>query len=256
MSFFFSLKATGDYTFDPGSYNVYEDTAAIIISASLSDSEQRAVMSGEMSGDRVIEQKSSGFMCVFDKETKHITLWNDPFGSQEIVYRATKEGWMVAQDVRSFDSEELRLDKNALYEFFLFNHLSPPLTMYEGVLALPLASKLVISKNNDGLFCPEVSEYLDFQTFFSSKFESYEKAVEAVRASLERVISDVISQRCRSSNPFALAFSKAMGEISTPIRRFGACPCFSSSKSKPSPHPRSNTLLSWGIRCNAALCRY
>lgn len=86
-------------------------------------------------------QKVEGMFAfaLWDRQLKRLTLARDRFGEKPLYYGISQDYWLFASElkaIKAFPNFEARIDRNALEQFFTFNYIPAPLSIYQGIKKL------------------------------------------------------------------------------------------------------------------------
>ncbi|MCA9397351.1 hypothetical protein H6778_02980 [Candidatus Nomurabacteria bacterium] len=129
-----------------------------------------------------------------NEEKGRFAIYNDHFGSKEIFYKKDKDRncVFVTDSVFTLPKEMLNISTQNLYEFFVFQNVLPPDTVYDGISCLPGGSYLSICEDKI-----EIVEYWDMDSLLNGKLESYPELIklgdEALKESLTKNCGDSVA---------------------------------------------------------------
>jgi asparagine synthase (glutamine-hydrolysing) len=101
----------------------------------------------EDEGDRLVDRLRGMFaFALWDEPRRRMLLARDPYGIKPLYYRDDNEQVTVASQVRSLleDGDEPAQNEAAVAAFLLFGSVPEPLTVWEGIRAVPSGSCVVV----------------------------------------------------------------------------------------------------------------
>lgn len=123
---------------------------------------------------------------IIDDAKKAVTLVNDKFGSNHLLY-AVRDGELSVSDdaARLYKewNETPRINKTAAYELLDFYTICPPRTIFEGVDAVPMGSLLHFDTTG-----AHVEPYWNFAAELSAKENDYETLLASYRDAFVRSV--------------------------------------------------------------------
>lgn len=156
-------------------------------------------------GIRRLAERIDGMaaFALWDAQDKRLFLVRDRFGVKPLYLWRSRAGLAFASEIKAFlqhPAFAVRVNEAALHEYFTFQNLFRPHTLFDGVEHLPAASILVIDRDGERL-----ETYWDYD--FSRPGQAGE--TESVEA-LERLMGEAVERQLVSDVPVGAYLSGGM----------------------------------------------
>lgn len=143
-------------------------------------------------------QKLNGFFAfaIYDKEKNTSFIARDRLGIKPLLYRKTENSFLFASEMKAIVEFgfEKKLDYSSMHEYFQYNYIPYPNSIFEDIKKLEPAHYIFIDENNN----VEKKQYYSIPKISNNNysFSSYENAQKELKTQLEnsvklRMVSDV-----------------------------------------------------------------
>jgi len=143
-------------------------------------------------------------IAIYDKTNQTITLIRDRVGVKPLYYYFDKKDFVFASELKPIMKykTDLKINKDALYEFFQFGYISSNLSIFENCFKLPAGHYAIFDIKNLTL---KIQEYWSILPFFEKpKFQKTEKELID---KLEELLIDSFRYRMVSDVPVGVFLS-------------------------------------------------
>lgn len=158
-------------------------------------------------------QKIEGMFAfaLWDSQLKRLTLARDRFGEKPLYYGLSQDCWLFASELKAIKASpsfEARIDRDALEQFFTFNYIPAPLSIYQSIKKLLPGHYVHINQGVQNL------DSLKPYAYWSAKDEAkraYDQGfigsfADAVNQ-LDDVLSDSVASQMESDVPLGAFLS-------------------------------------------------
>ncbi len=156
----------------------------------------------EEKGQKFLEEIDGMFaIALWDNRKKKGMLARDRVGKKPLYYHITQTGALYfsseIKGLLSLPFFKKKIHRPALHHFLSYKHVPAPLTIYEGIFALPPAHQLIYRIVENGKATIEIERYwqLDFSQVWTeglSEDEIVDTLLDSLQKSVEkRLVSDV-----------------------------------------------------------------
>jgi asparagine synthase (glutamine-hydrolysing) len=143
-------------------------------------------------------------IAIYDKDLKTVTLIRDRVGVKPLYYYFDDNDFVFASELKPIMKyqDNLKVNKDALYEFFQFGYISSNLSIFQNCYKVPAGHYGVfdIEKNSFDL-----QEYWSIVDYF--KLPKFKKSEEELTDELEKLLIDAFKYRMVSDVPVGVFLS-------------------------------------------------
>jgi asparagine synthase (glutamine-hydrolysing) len=143
-------------------------------------------------------------IAIYDKDLKTVTLIRDRVGVKPLYYYFDDNDFVFASELKPIMKyqDNLKINKDALYEFFQFGYISSNLSIFQNCYKVPAGHYGVfdIEKNSFDL-----QEYWSIVDYF--KLPKFKKSEEELTDELEKLLIDAFKYRMVSDVPVGVFLS-------------------------------------------------
>lgn len=143
-------------------------------------------------------------IAIYDKQEQTITLIRDRVGVKPLYYYHNGNEFVFASELKPIMKykDDLKISKDALYEFFQFGYISSNLSIFENCFKLSAGHYGVFDINNSSF---KIKEYWSILPYF--KMPKFEKSEEELIDDLENLLIDAFKYRMVSDVPVGVFLS-------------------------------------------------
>jgi len=143
-------------------------------------------------------------IAIYDKEKKEIVLIRDRVGVKPLYYYFDGKDFVFASELKPIMEykKDLKINKDALYEFFQFGYISSNLSIFENCFKLPAGHYLEFGIKKLEL---KIEEYWSILPFFQKP--KFTKSEEELADELEALLIDSFKYRMVSDVPVGVFLS-------------------------------------------------
>ncbi len=143
-------------------------------------------------------------IAIYDKQKKEIVLIRDRVGVKPLYYFFDGKDFIFASELKPIMKykKDLKINKDALYEFFQFGYISSNLSIFENCYKVPPGHFLKLKIENLEL---KIKEYWSILPFFQKP--KFQKSEEELIDELEELLIDAFKYRMVSDVPVGVFLS-------------------------------------------------
>ena len=143
-------------------------------------------------------------IAIYDKQKKEIVLIRDRVGVKPLYYFFDGKDFIFASELKPIMKykKDLKINKDALYEFFQFGYISSNLSIFENCYKVPPGHFLKLKIENLEL---KIKEYWSILPFFQKP--KFQKSEEELVDELEELLIDAFKYRMVSDVPVGIFLS-------------------------------------------------
>ncbi len=128
--------------------------------------------------------KRNDFLFTLHDHKKHcLIVANDHFGSNEILFKVTKNATIVTDSLSELKKlyPDISIDLDRVNEYFAFGSIQPPQSIFKEVFAVPSAHLLTIDCKTKKY---DLQEYWNPASTLADKYESYDEGLREIRTKI------------------------------------------------------------------------
>ncbi len=143
-------------------------------------------------------------IAIYDKEKREIVLIRDRVGVKPLYYYFDGKDFIFASELKPIMEykKDLKINKDALYEFFQFGYISSNLSIFENCHKVPPGTYLTFKIQNSKF---KIKEYWSIIPYF--KKPKFTKSEEELVDELEKLLIDAFKYRMVSDVPVGVFLS-------------------------------------------------
>ncbi len=143
-------------------------------------------------------------IAIYDKQKKDLVLIRDRVGVKPLYYYFDGKDFLFASELKPIMEykKDLQINKDALYEFFLFFYISSNLSIFKDCYKVPAGHFLELKIENLEL---KIEEYWSILPYFQKP--KFQKTEEELIDELEEVLIDAFKYRMVSDVPVGVFLS-------------------------------------------------
>ena len=146
-------------------------------------------------------------IAIYNRESKKITLIRDRVGVKPLYYYFDGEDFIFASELKPIieffkDKKELKINKDALFEYFKFGYISSNLSIFENCNKVPAGHYLTFNLKTLTL---NIESYWSILPFF--ELPKFQKTEEELIDELEDILIDAFKYRMVSDVPVGVFLS-------------------------------------------------
>ncbi len=143
-------------------------------------------------------------IAIYDKQKKEIVLIRDRVGVKPLYYYFDGKDFIFASELKPIMEykKDLKISKDALYEFFQFGYIPSNLSIFQNCYKVPAGNYLTFKIQNSAL---KIEEYWSIIPFFEKP--KFTKSEEDLVDELEELLIDAFKYRMVSDVPVGVFLS-------------------------------------------------
>lgn len=147
-------------------------------------------------------------IALYDKKDSILYFARDRFGEKPLYYGTINKSFVFASElkaIKKFPDFNNPISRDALKEYFQYNYIPCPLSIYENIYKLNPGHFLKISINNSSFNINKPEPYWSIQDYISSK--NHEGSEGDILSQLEQSIESVVKRQLISDVPLGAFLS-------------------------------------------------